>query len=265
MNTSYKKSNFGSAFLFLSKEKKEALSVIYAFCRIVDDIVDEQHPNAQDELDFWKKELDSVFSAATPQTKLGKDLQKQVPLFNLTKKNFLLLIEGMEMDLHQRSYKTFDELKEYFYRVAGVVGLMCCEVFGAKGDDARNYAITLGNAVQMTNIIRDIYEDAEIGRIYIPSEDLQKFDITPKDIKNKCMARLAPLLKMEGEKAKQLFKTAKESFPSEYKSALKPAVIMGAVYEAILDKIAAKKYKFNKKVRLSKLKKISVLLKALIK
>jgi len=136
MLTVYKKSSFGPAFLFLDKEQKNALAAVYAFCRTVDDIADEPSENPRGQLDFWRAEIEKVFSSETPGTETGKELQKYAVKFNLSKENFLLLIDGMEMDLNQKTYKNFEELKEY----------------------AAANGINIGNATTLNGIMKKITE-----------------------------------------------------------------------------------------------------------
>jgi len=256
MNTIYKKSSFGPAFLFLRKPQKNALAAVYDFCRRVDDIVDEPSENPRAELEFWRTEIEKVFSAKTPETETGKELQKYAARFNLSKENFLLLIDGMEMDLNKTAYKNFEDLEKYLYRVAGAVGVAVCEICGHKKEEIFDYAKTLGNAVQLTNIIRDVYEDFALGRIYLPSEDLEKFGIAPGDIKNKNIAAVSKILSFEGFRAKKFFKRAAALEPAKN---ILPAKIMGRIYEKLLTKMAKKEFKFTEKIRLSKIEKFAAL------
>jgi len=264
MLTVYKKSSFGPAFLFLGKERKNALAAVYAFCRKVDDIVDEPAENPRAELDFWRTETERIFSAEKPETEIGRELQKYAAKFGLSKESFLLLIDGMEMDLNKKTYKNFDELKEYLYRVAGVVGIMCCEICGFKKDEIFDYAVTLGNAVQMTNIIRDVYEDASLGRVYLPQDEMTKFNIKPEDIKNKNISAVSKILAFEGQKAKDFFNAAQKLKPKNRKKDLLPAEIMGAVYRALLAKMEKTEFNFTNKVSLSKTEKIKAVLRVLV-
>jgi len=262
MNTVYKKSSFGPAFLFLDKEQKNALAAVYAFCRKVDDIVDEPAENPRGQLDFWRVEIGKVFSAKTPETEIARELQKYAVKFSLSKDNFLLLLDGMEMDLNQKTYKNFEELKEYLYRVAGVVGLMCCEICGFKKDEIFDYAVTLGNAVQLTNIIRDVYEDVSLGRIYLPRDDMAKFNITPEDIKNKNIAAVSKILAFEGRRAQDFFNAAAKL--KNRKKDLLPAEIMGAVYQSLLAKMEKTGFSFTNKVSIGKIKKIAAVIRVLV-
>ncbi|WP_428897266.1 phytoene synthase [Parelusimicrobium proximum] len=262
MNTSYKKSNFAAGFFFLSKEQKRALSNFYAFCRDVDDIADEPHADPQGALNEWKAEVENIFGG-TPSTELGRELSEDYRKFNFKKKCFLDLIRGMEMDLGGRQYNTFEELKEYMYCVAGTVGLVCLDIFGLDSDKAYDYALNMGYAVQTVNIIRDVYEDAGKGRIYLPLEDLSKFGINRVDIESKAAAKLAPLIEYECKRADAFYKKADE-LTSDHKHTL-PARIMGGVYRKILQKIKKKNYIFSSKISLSKMEKAGVMIREILR
>ena len=171
---SYKKSSFGPAFLFLCKRRREALAVYYVFCRLMDDIADE--PDVTDrlaELALWKEEISRAFSGKA-QTPLGKDIARMAPQYGMTEDRFLLLIEGMEADVRGRVYKNFEELQWYLWRVAGIVGLATLDILGVKGPQAQELARAQGFAVQLTNIVRDVHEDAALGRVYLPEDLLAK-------------------------------------------------------------------------------------------
>ncbi|GHT39738.1 squalene synthase HpnD [Bacteroidia bacterium] len=264
MLTVYKKSSFGPAFLFLNKKQKNALAAVYAFCRTVDDIADEPSDNPRRQLEFWKSEIEKVFSGKPPGTEIGLELQKYAAEFNLSKDCFLLLIDGMEMDLNKKTYKNFDELKEYLYRVAGVVGIMCCEICGFKKDEIFDYAVTLGNAVQMTNIARDVYEDIGLGRIYLPQEDMARFHITPEHLKNRNAAAASKILAFEGARAKDFFNAAEKLKPKNRKKDLLPAEIMGGIYKALLCKMEKTGFGFTGKVSLNKIEKTAAILRVFL-
>lgn len=263
MNNSYKKSNFGAAFFFLSKEQKEALGIIYAFCRLSDDIVDDTPQTAPAQLADLATELKQVFDG-TPKTELGKDLHNVIKKFPIPQKYFFDLIDGVKSDLNiPVRYKTQEDLNWYMYRVASVVGLMCIEIFGYKNPASKEYAVTLGYAVQLTNILRDIYEDAKINRIYLPLEDLQKFKVTEEDILNlKHTENLRNLIIFEADKAQKLYNKAREILPKEDFKTLLAARAMGAIYEEILLKLKQKScLPCEKKIKLSKWAKIWILFK----
>ncbi|MBQ3933660.1 MAG: squalene/phytoene synthase family protein [Elusimicrobiaceae bacterium] len=262
MKNSYKKSNFGAAFFFLSKEQKEALSVIYDFCRMADDIVDDNPPRkASIQLANLVLEIEEVYGGI-PKTGLGRELQKVVQEFEIPKKYPLILIEGVDRDLHVPvRYQTQEQLNWYMYRVASVVGLMCIEIFGYKNPASKKYAETLGYAVQLTNILRDIYEDAKINRIYLPLEDLQKFNVSEEDLLNfRLSDGVQKLFAFELDKAQKFYDEAREILPKEDFKTLLAARAMGAIYEAILLKLKKSPcLPREKKIKLSKLHKLLIL------
>ncbi len=263
MQTNYKKSNFGAAFFFLSKEQKEALGVIYAFCRLADDIVDDTPQTAPAQLANLTAELEQVF-AGEPKTELGQDLQKVIKKFPIPKQYFYDLIEGVKSDLNTPvRYQTQEKLNWYMYRVASVVGLMCIEIFGYKNPISKKYAEILGYAVQLTNILRDIYEDAKINRIYLPLEDLQKFKVQESDFLSlKSTKELRNLFIFELDKAQKLYDKAREILPKEDFKTLLTARAMGAIYEEILLNLKEGScLPCKKKIKLSKFKKLFILFK----
>ena len=263
MQNSYKKSNFGVAFFFLSKEQKEALGIIYAFCRLADDIVDDTPQTAPAQLADLTVELDQVFGGV-PKTELGKDLHSVIQKFPIPKKYFYDLIEGVKSDLNSPvRYQTQEQLNWYMYRVASVVGLMCIEIFGYKNPLSKKYAETLGYAVQLTNILRDIAEDAKINRLYLPLEDLRRFTVSEEDILSlRHTATVKKLLNFELEKAQKLYKEARQILPKEDFKTLLAARAMGAIYENILHKLKQQPcLPCEKKIKLSKLQKLLILFK----
>src|SRR4029077_17010748 len=177
------RSNFFYAFLCLPRPQREALYAVYAFCRIVDDAVDVGQDQAakRKELERWRAEIAQVFDGS-PGHPAAQRLQEAVKLFPIPREALNEIIAGVEMDLDRSSYQTFDELYPYCYRVASAVGLCCIEIFGYADPRAREYAINLGIALQLTNILRDVEPDARAGRIYVPQEDLRRFGVTAEDL-----------------------------------------------------------------------------------
>lgn len=263
---SYKKSSFGPAFLFLSKERRKALSCYYAFCRMMDDIVDEPgHTNPAQELDEWTEEIRRVYNG-TPQTSLGRDLQKAVRRFDIPADRFLLLIEGMRADLTPHIYVSYKDLEWYLYRVACVVGLAVTDILGVQNQTADEVALALGQAVQLTNIIRDVWEDAQNCRVYLPQEDLHQFGLSEKDILlGSQPEQIARLLAFEAERAEALYKQAYRAMRGPYWQKLLPCRIMGYVYYANLAKIKESGFLFRRKIKLTKAEKIRNLIYALFK
>lgn len=263
INKSYKKSNFGGAFFFLSQRKKEALGVIYAFCRLADDTVDENYPDAQARLDALYAEIDLVFSG-NPQTVLGKDLQAAVREFNIPKQYFTDLLDGMKQDLQPKvRCQNAAEQQLYMYRVAGTVGLMCLYIFGYKNKQSEEYARTLGNAVQLTNILRDAAADAKINRIYIALDEMQKYGVKEEDFLSLNQnPQLQALLCAQAKQAQQYYNQARAILPKEDFKTMLAARAMGNIYEGILNKFIFKGCSLSgKKIKLSKLEKLLILFK----
>lgn len=259
----YKKSNFGGAFFFLPEEKRRALSSVYDFCRLADDIVDEDYPDAEQRLRNLRKELDNLY-AGSAETDIGRELAGAVKRFNIPKEYFADLIEGCERDLKTPvRYETFGDLQWYMYRVAGTVGLMCIHIFGYKNERTEKYAAALGYAVQLTNIIRDVAEDAKINRIYIPKRDMDSFGVKEEDILLlKDNRRTRALLFFEAQKAQELFIQASQLLPKEDFKAMLPARAMGNTYKAILQKLIARPCRLgDKKIKLNKIEKLLILFK----
>ena len=215
-NKSYKKSNFGGAFFFLSNRRKEALGVIYAFCRLADDSVYENYPDAQERLNALYAEIDLVFQDKA-QTDLGKDLQSAVREFNIPKQYFTDLLDGMKQDLQSKvRCQNAAEQQLYMYRVAGTVGLMCLCVFGYKNKQSEDYARTLGNAVQLTNILRDAAADAKINRIYIALDEMQKYGVKEEDFLSLDQTpQMQALLYAQAKQAQEYYNAARRLLPKE--------------------------------------------------
>lgn len=169
-------SNFYYSFLLLPRSERHAINNVYAFCRLLDDVVDEDQTGRDPyaELEYWRGEVEACYQGS-PASEFGEQLLGSIEEFDLPKQPFLDLIDGMEMDLKWHSYQTFADLREYCYRAASAVGLICIEIFGYESARTREYAVNLGLALQLTNILRDLKEDIARGRIYIPVEDLERF------------------------------------------------------------------------------------------
>ncbi|MDR1123530.1 MAG: squalene/phytoene synthase family protein [Elusimicrobiota bacterium] len=257
---SYKKSNFGGAFFFLDKEQKAALGAVYAFCRAADDIVDDGLPDAAARLAALREGIENIFAGRANN---APELAAAIGKYKLPKIYFTDLLDGMASDLRaQVRFKTYEDLHWYMYRAAGVVGLMCVEIFCCKSPRSHAYAAALGEAVQFTNILRDIEEDAAAGRLYIPEEDLRKFKLTQTDLLQPAVSapRLAPLMAFEFERARGLYARAAALLPKKDFAALLPARAMGNIYRAVLEKLQKTPCRFNgKKVKLSKLEKLYIL------
>ena len=257
-------SNFFYSFLFLPKARRDAMYTIYAFCKAVDSAVDEPPPdsNPKEELRRWRAELDAVY-AGTPTWPITISLAHHARELSIPKAYFEELIKGVEMDLLTTRYKTFDELSVYCYRVASIVGLICLHVFGPTSPHAQDYAIDLGMAFQLTNILRDLGADAEQGRIYLPQEDLARFSCTESDLlQRKDSPQLQDLLRFEADRARRFYTKAQaalESLPASDQRALTVAEIMRAVYSRILGRIELPGHQiFGPRARLSTSHRLAV-------
>ncbi len=177
------RSNFFYAFLCLPRPQREAIYAVYAFCRIVDDAVDlgRDREEQQRALRQWREEIARVYGG-TPEHPAAQRLQDAVRIFPIPREALLEVIAGVEMDLERATYETFEDLYPYCYRVASAVGLCCIEIFGYEDPRAREYAVNLGIALQLTNILRDVHADALAGRVYVPQEDLRRFRVSVEDL-----------------------------------------------------------------------------------
>lgn len=233
-------SSFLSVFRFLSVEKRNAITVLYAFCRELDDVVDGcTDPNvAQITLNWWRSDLEKVFNNEMPEHPVHQALKDIRAKFDLPKNEFEALIDGMQMDLEQARYGSFDELKLYCYRVAGVVGCLIARILGFTNPKTLEYADKMGLALQLTNIIRDVGEDARQGRIYLPIEEMQKFDV-PANVIMQCKPteNFAKLMQFQVNRARETYREAMLLLPAEDKKSQKVGLIMAAIYYALLNEI----------------------------
>jgi 15-cis-phytoene synthase len=232
-------SNFYYAFLLLPRAERRAIKDVYAFCRLLDDVVDEDQTgrNPYAELEYWRGEVEAIYQG-NPTSEFGEQLLPSIEEFDLPKQPFLDLIDGMEMDLKWHSYQTFADLREYCYRAASTVGLICIEIFGYESARTREYAVNLGLALQLTNILRDLKEDTARGRIYIPVEDLERFGYSERDLReNLYNAPFIELMKYEHARASSYFEKAANSLPDQDRPSMFAAEIMGAIYKELLDQI----------------------------
>ncbi|MGE0643029.1 MAG: presqualene diphosphate synthase HpnD [Nitrospira sp.] len=260
-------SNFYYSFLFLPKAKREAMYTVYAFCKAVDSAVDEPAAgsNPKDELTHWRNELDAVY-AGTPTTPIMVSLAHHVKSMGIPKAYFEELIKGVEMDLFNNRYVTFDELSLYCYRVASVVGLICLHIFGVTSARAQDYAVALGMAFQLTNILRDVGVDAAERRIYLPLEDLKKWNYAEKSMLNRSYSpEFCALMAYEASRAHHYYKRAdaalKELSPLE-RRALTVAEIMRGIYRRILDQIERSNYQvFGPRISLTTTQRLIIALR----
>ena len=250
-------SNLALAFVSLGRERRADISVFYAFCRLVDDISDSMELPADEKrakLETWRQAL----SAAVPgEAPLAPEVRSLIAKYSLTPAMLGEIIDGVEMDLSISSYATFEELRVYCYRVASAVGLVSIEIFGYKNPRCRDYAIELGLALQITNIIRDVGKDLKIDRVYLPQEDLARFDYTMADLRSRTYdQRFLALMEFEAVRARSFFGRATAALPREDRRSMVAAEIMHAVYAALLTKMERDRFRvFEKEYRLTKTEK----------
>lgn len=234
-------SSFYYSFMFLPPERRQAITALYAFCREVDDVVDECHDLqvAQTKLDWWRNEVRQVYTGQ-PQHPVGQALKDVIQRFPLPMEQLLEVIDGMQMDLNQTRYLDWKALNLYCYRVASVVGLLSAEIFGYTNRQTLKYAHDLGLAFQLTNIIRDVGEDARRGRIYLPVDELQRFNVPARQILDaKHSDNFRELMAFQAARARQLYDQAFAQLPAEDRKAQRPGLIMAAIYRTLLDEIEA--------------------------
>ena len=232
-------SSFTVSFIFLPKTQREAMTALYAFCREVDDVVDEcsDYAVAQTKLNWWKSEVTNLY-ANTPQHPVTKALQPFINQFNLAQEHFLEIIDGMEMDLKFNRYEDFKQLQLYCYRVASVVGLLSASIFGFKNRKTLKYAHDLGMAFQLTNIIRDVGEDARRGRIYLPLDELKKAKVTEEDIlQSRESPAVKELMEYQIERAETYYDKALRELPTEDAKQQRAGLMMAAIYRTLLREI----------------------------
>jgi len=232
-------SSFYYSFLFLAPERRRAITALYAFCREVDDVVDETSDAqvASAKLAWWREELANL-AAGKAQHPVSRALAPFVKKFGITAARLNEIIDGMEMDLTQTRYLDWRALEHYCYHVAGVVGLLAAEIFGYRDARTLEYAKDLGIAFQLTNIIRDVGEDARKNRIYLPMDDMQRFGVPAAEIlQGRESPRFKALMAFQAERAQQHYNNAMQALPREDRRAQRPGLIMAAIYRALLKEI----------------------------
>ena len=237
--------SFYYSFLVLPAEKREAIVAVWDFCRAVDDAVDEapDHDEARRALGRWREELARLYEAREPLTPQGIALHPAIQRFALPRAAFEDLIDGVAMDLERRRYETFEALRQYCLRVASAVGLICVEIFGYRDARTREYAIELGIALQLTNILRDVAVDLERGRVYLPLEDFARFGCREEDLRAGVVsAKVRDLLKFQGERARQYYRRAEQVLPDADARGMVAARIMAAIYLDLLKAIERANY-----------------------
>ena len=260
------KSNLALAFIALPKARREAITIFYAFCRVIDDIADEpQLPVEEKErqLNDWKRALFEPFEG---EPSLAAPVRRLIADYRLRENWLLEIIHGCEMDLRPVRYATFEDLRLYCYRVASVVGLVSIEIFGYRNPATRRYAVELGYALQLTNIIRDVAKDlANGGRIYLPQEDLERFGITPDDLaQRKGGPRFEEMMAFQAARAEEFYARAVAELPPEDRRSMAAAEIMRRVYHKLLRRISEDRYRvFDRFHKLSRLEKLAIVARVL--
>ncbi|MEX1140591.1 MAG: presqualene diphosphate synthase HpnD [Bacteroidota bacterium] len=249
-----KLSNFYVSFLSLPEPKREAIETIYAFCRYTDDIVDQDADPKEKHrrLRQWTKEVQKALYGNSRSSMLNR-LGTIIRRFDIPVDHFHDLLKGMEMDLSKTRYETFEELDTYCYRAASTVGLICAEVFGYHKTRTKDYAVNLGKALQLTNILRDVKSDAKRGRIYLPLEDLRRFGYSEEELLASVYnERFVALMKFECDRARDFFRKAKASLAEEDKPLFSAARIMGNIYYLLLKRIESRNYDvYSRRIRLA--------------
>ncbi|MFQ5356120.1 MAG: presqualene diphosphate synthase HpnD [Mariprofundaceae bacterium] len=258
-------SSFFYAFLFLQEEQRRAMIALYAFCREVDDIADEisDAQVAASKLVYWRNEIDRVYEGS-PTHPIGKELNRAIQHFGLGQKHFHEVMDGIGTDIAGTPYLKKSDLSQYCYRVAGAVGLLSIKIFGHSSPTACDFAIALGEALQLTNILRDLKEDADRNRIYIPREDRLKFGVRDEDFMRGNMTNgMKSLLVHYGDKADVCYRKAVNLLPACDRTPLRPSLIMGSIYYAHLQRLKATDFDvWQQPVRLLPVRKIWIAWKA---
>lgn len=261
-------SSFYYSFLFLPPERRQAIMALYAFCREVDDVVDEcsDLSLASTKLVWWRMEVQRVAEKQATHP-VGLALQAVAPGINLPSEQLLEIIDGMEMDLQQSRYLDFKGLSLYCYRVASVVGLLAAEIFGYQDRQTQKYAHDLGMAFQLTNIIRDVGEDARRGRIYLPMDELKQFNVPAADILNgKYSDNFTALMQFQYERAQRYYEQAFALLPAIDRKNQRPGLIMAAIYRTLLEEIRGENFQvLHQRISLPATRKLWLAAKTWIK
>ena len=252
-------SSFYYSFMFLPAERRQAITALYAFCREVDDVVDECHDLslAQTKLEWWRQEVGRIYGG-TPTHPVGHALKDVIKGFRLPQEQLLEIIDGMAMDLSQTRYLDFKGLQLYCYRVASVVGLLAAEIFGYQDRQTLKYAHDLGLAFQLTNIIRDVGEDARRDRIYLPIDELRRFDVKAHEIlKGDYSERFTALMAFQAQRAHQLYDEALALLPAADRASQKSGLMMASIYRTLLREIEAERFQvLHQRIALTPLRKL---------
>jgi phytoene synthase len=260
-------SNLALAFILLPRPKRDGMSALYAFCREVDDVADDESVPVElrrERLAAWRADISLACEGARPQFPVNQELQPFIQLHRLPFDLFDELLQGVEMDLDVKRYADYAELELYCYRVASVVGLLSIEVFGYRNPACRDYAIYLGKALQLTNILRDVRSDAERGRIYLPLSELARHQVAPEEILGlQYSPRFHALAASVAQRARHFYQQARTTLPAEDRRSMATAELMGSVYWRLLRKLEHRQFDVfgPKPARLSKGQKILLILR----
>jgi phytoene synthase len=251
------KSNLALAFVALGRERRNDITIFYAFCRVVDDIADSPETSAEEKASALQAWRTWIHESAPGEPTLASDVRGLYAKYAITPPMLAEIIDGVEMDLGEVRYETFDDLRLYCYRVASAVGLVSIEIFGYRNAACRDYAIQLGLALQVTNIIRDVGKDLANGRIYLPREDLARFGYSEADLRaHKQNDAFVRLMEFEASRAEEFFAAAAAVLPREDRRAMVAAEIMASVYHALLRRMKSDHFRvFDKEYRLSRIEK----------
>lgn len=252
------KSNLAFAFIAMSGPRRRDITTFYAFCRLIDDIADDEERDRQtkrQELALWRQ---SLRGQAEGEPALSKSVRELMSRYPITPEMLEEIITGVEMDIDIRRYLTWEELRVYCHRVASAVGLVSIEIFGYRNRRCREYAIALGLALQITNIIRDVAKDLRADRIYLPGEDMVRFDYREEDLRNRVTdTRFIRLMNFEANRAEKFFAESMRLLPQEDRRAMLAAEIMRSIYQALLRRMKLDNFRvFEKDYRLSKTQKV---------
>jgi phytoene synthase len=239
-------SNLALAFVLLPKARRDGMSALYAFCRVVDDVADNESlpvSHRREQLAAWRADVRRACGTETPQFPVNRDLQPVIRQYHLPFEHFDALLQGVEMDLDIKRYDNYEQLELYCYRVASVVGLLSIEVFGYQDPACRDYAICLGKALQLTNILRDVRSDAQRGRIYLPLSELARFQVSPEEIlRLEYSPRFFALGNSVAQRARHFYRLARETLPAADRRSMVAAELMGAVYWRLLRKLERQRF-----------------------
>ncbi|MFQ5827946.1 MAG: presqualene diphosphate synthase HpnD [Candidatus Methylomirabilia bacterium] len=262
--TKKSRSNFQYAFLFLPRDQREAIYAVYAFCRIVDDVVDlgGDVTIQRRELGRWREEVARCFEGV-PEEPVAQRLAEVVRRFAVPRAALEAIIDGVEMDLDHSNYETFNDLYPYCYRVASAVGLCCIQIFGYTDLRAREYAVNLGVALQLTNILRDVYPDCQHGRVYLPQEDLRRFGVVVEDLRSGNYSdRFVGLMSFEARRAVEFYDRAWAVLPAQDARRLFAGEIMGRIYFSLLRTLQAREFRvFGERVTVPVSRKLAIALR----